>query len=270
MIFTHSNYRSFLKTILSDRAAANPRYSLRAMARDIGFSSSQLSETLSGKTNFSPSAAQKIAIKLGLNTQETEYFCLLVQLESESDPEVRDLLLNKVRKIVPATRSISDLTVDQFKQMAEWYHCAIIELVNFEGFRFTPDNIAKKLGISKIDAELAVERLQRLEVIECDEKGNWTAPKQDAVVRSSVKSDAMRRFYRQMLKKASDSLETQTPQERFSGFETVPVAAEAMKEIDILIDKFLSDVVQVARKYPKKKSVYHLMVHFFNLTPKEK
>src|SRR4051812_38238696 len=99
MLFEHSSYRSFLKSVLASRIAANPRYSLRAMAKQLGILPSHLSAIHSGTKNLSETSALKVAQRLGLAGREADYFCLLVQYESSSDPELKDNYLRRLRAI---------------------------------------------------------------------------------------------------------------------------------------------------------------------------
>jgi hypothetical protein len=57
-----------LKEELELRRKKNPRYSLRAMARDLGVSPSCLSRTLNGKTKMNSEREERIAGLLGLLT----------------------------------------------------------------------------------------------------------------------------------------------------------------------------------------------------------
>lgn len=52
------DYRNLLKEKLSKRLSLNPKYSLRAFARDLSISSGQLSLVLNGKKGISPERAE--------------------------------------------------------------------------------------------------------------------------------------------------------------------------------------------------------------------
>jgi uncharacterized protein (TIGR02147 family) len=270
MLMEHANYRSYLRDLLAEKIQKNPAFSLRAMAQQLGLQSSQLSEVINGKANFSLSSAVKVANKIGLTGDEADYFCLLVQIEAEADLTSRDLLLQKLNRLRAPhiKRVVSDLTVDQFKQISEWYHSVILELADLADFYFTPQNIAKVLGISKLDAEVAVDRLARLELLIKTKKGGWKRIPEDLQVRSPVQNTALRAFYRQMLNKASDALDSQTPNERLSGYETLTLSKESLPEAREAYEKFFDEMVRISRKCSKKTAVYHVLVHCFNLTPK--
>jgi uncharacterized protein (TIGR02147 family) len=268
MLLEHVSYRSYLKALLAEKIQKNSAFSLRAMALQLGIQSSQLSEVINGRANFSLTSAVKVSNKIGLKEEETDYFCLLVQLESENDPATRDILLQKVNRARArqVQQPIQDLTVDQFKQISEWYHSAILELSDLTHFNFTPENIATTLAITKLEASVAIERLERLELLIKNENGGWTRTPEDIRVNSPHQNTALKTFYKQMLTKASDALDAQTPSERLSGYETMTFSEDAIPEAREAYEKFFSEMIRISKKCKQKTAVYHVLVHCFNLT----
>lgn len=267
MIYEQRSYRDYLRAYLLERKKTNKSYSLRGMAKHLGFSSSQLSEAMNGKANFSEDSLRKIAKKLKLNTKETEYLCLLGDYENKKDSEAREAALKKIQRLTHQKAPMLDLSIDQFVQMSDWYYSAILELFSLKDFHFTPANVASEIGISKIEATLAIERLLRLELLHKND-GQYSRAVSDFVVNSPEKNTALRKFYRQMFTKASTALDEQSPTERWSGYETFPVADEALPEIREACDRFFDEILKITNAYPNKKNVYHLSTHLFNLTNK--
>ncbi len=60
------DYRDILKNELERRMNANPRYSLRAFARDLLTPASRLSEVLNGRRGLSEASADRIVRRLKL------------------------------------------------------------------------------------------------------------------------------------------------------------------------------------------------------------
>jgi uncharacterized protein (TIGR02147 family) len=267
MIYQYVSYRSYLKEVLAERVKRNSKYSLRAMAKHLGVSSSALSEIMNGLANFSLNSARKIATKLDLSNGEVEYFCSLVQLESSRDPEVRESLLEKIKSLNPNKPKAHDLSVDLFKQRSEWYYSAILAMFQLSQTEMTSQIISKRLGISKIEAEVAVDCLIRLDLLERNKAGKITLTHAQFMTQSDASNnEALRKFYRQMMQKAGDALENQSTKERISGYETLAIANEALPEAKEIIEKCFQDIASLSEKYPKRKNVYHLVLHFFNLT----
>ncbi len=240
------------------------------MAQQLGVSSSNLSEVMNGKSNFSTLAMRKVAKGFRLAPRETEYLCLLVQLDSAPDPEARAFILEQMRALNPNGVPAHDVDVDQFRQMSEWYHSAILELARLNDYDLTADSAANSLGISKLEAEVALDRLSRLQLIAKDAAGQWKRSTEDLSFRPSNTPEALRSFYRQMMEKASDSLDEQSQQERVSGYETMSFAPEALPEARAATHAYFEELVRISKKHPRHSQVYHLLVHLFNLTPSVK
>jgi uncharacterized protein (TIGR02147 family) len=268
MIFEHTDYRGYLKSVLAQRIAKNPKYSLRAMARSFSISPALLSQISNGQRNLTALNAVRLAKKLGLNKRETDYFCSLVQYQEAKHIESKALLLEKINSL-RSRRDIHNLPLDTFKAMADWYHYAIIEALRIQKFKPTPKNLSKRLGISPIEAEVALERLVRLKVIEPTENGGY---RQCQAGRKAVSTDAtlaLQTFHQQMLEKAIASLSSQTPKQRHIGSETFALDVSQIPEAQRRINDFLDDMADFFASGEKPSEVYHLGIQLFRLTRKE-
>lgn len=242
---------------------------MRAFAKQIGLGQSAVSQVLAGKKNLSIETASKIAQKLKLNDEESEYFRLLVQMEATKDQDLKKSFLNRAQTLSPNT-NIREISVDRFSLIADWYHIAIENLTEIKNFSFTAAEIATRLGISKVEAETAIERLLRLNMIEKDEKNSnvYRKTKGYSQTQSVVPNEALRRFHRQMLEKTVESIESQNPQEKFIGTETFAVSEELLPKLFNEADQFLQKLVQLAEESKNKTEVYHVGLQIFNLIKK--
>jgi uncharacterized protein (TIGR02147 family) len=268
MVFEHQSYRSFLRGTLAERQKSREGNSLRAFSQKLGVSNSHLSDVLNGKKSLSMELAFKIAVKLDLTEAETQYLCLLVQLDQEKDPVFREELTKRLAVINPQRKSY-DLSVDHFKAIAEWHHYAILELTYITGFRLEPDAAAKKLGISKVEAEIAIDRLKRLDLLERDERGHYRKTHSNIVFQSQTPNGALKLYHKQVLQKALESIDAQTPAERMSATDILPIDSKHLPEVDRLSREFSSAVIQLSEKSKVKDRVYALSVHFFGLSRQE-
>src|SRR5262249_9620587 len=139
------------------------RYSLRRLARDLGLAHSSLSAILAGKSDLSLQKAFQVAKALELNSTETDYFCLLVQERNIKEEATRAEIRKKIAKL--SARELSrprTLSLMQFRAISEWHPFAILGLASLSGFVFNPSNVATRLGIPLIEAEIAITRLIKL------------------------------------------------------------------------------------------------------------
>lgn len=266
MLFEHTDYRNYLKAELAVRCTKNSKYSLRAFSKVLNINVSQLSRVFKGKKNISYEKALKISEVLRLNKQEKEYFCNLVILASVRSAEAKELIEERLIEGHP-TKKFSTLELDAFRVISEWYHYAILEMTNLKYFKSDSKWIAKKLNTSQAEVELAIDRLKRLELLEV-KKGKWVKVKDTYLAASGVPNEALRKFHKQTLEKAKESIEIQSPQEKNISSLTfavdvskLPLAQKKIRKFRLEMDKLLGT--------GKKTEVYHLGVQLFRLTQKE-
>lgn len=267
MLVGTTNYREVIRDAFHERCSTNPRYSLRAYARDLKMTSARLSEILSGKKGLSRAAANAIAARLRLNERETETFCDLVDSQharSKTSREAANARLSTLR----ADHAGRNLEIDAFRAISDWYHFAIVSLVRLKDFKSDTDWIARRLGITVSEAQAALERLERLELIG-RENGKYFAAHDYVSSPDGVSSDAIRKFHRQMLEKAQIALALQPVEERDFTALQIPIPSskldEARKMIRAFREKF-RDTMIVPGECDK---VYNLSIQFFNLTQGE-
>lgn len=265
MVFEHNNYRAFLKAVLAERISTNPAYSLRAFARDIEVHPAQLSAIFGAKKGLSQESALRVARRLSLGANEADYFCLLVQYESAPSEEVKDAVMTKLRGL---NRNIEmrELSVDLFKIIADWYHFPILEMTELKKFDFAPKSIARRLGITPLEAEAAIERLERLELIEKDEKGRYRKAESNLLVKAKHSNKALQSFHKQMLARAAESFDNQRPEERYVGSQTFAIDVAQVEEARAIIDRFRRELVAHFDRGKNPTEVYHLGVQLFKLT----
>jgi uncharacterized protein (TIGR02147 family) len=267
MLFDHSNYRDFLKEVLTERIQQNRQYSLRGFARNIGIQPSLLSEVLGGRRKLSLEGANLVAQELGLAGQEADYFELLVELDRAKNPIRRESTLRKIQQINPKKKNIHDLSVDHFLVISEWYHFAILRLTELENFQWSIKNVARALGIHEVEVSSALERLERLGLIQCEKGQKPVKSSENYLVSSAVPNEAIRKYHTQMLQKTVDALSSQGPKERFSGTEDFLLADDQLKEASEIFEECFAKILALSKKPSKRqKQVYHLGIHSFHLS----
>ena len=263
MVFVQQDYRSILKTVMAAKGDGREGLSLRSLAAKLDVSTSFLSEVISAKKSLSVDLACKIAIRLNFTALESQYFCLLVQLEQEKDPVFREKLLERLNELNPRRKS-HDLSADLFRSISEWHHGAILEMTYLQA-PLTAESVATRLGIPKIEAELALERLLRLELLEADAKGRLRKSHNHIQTESKIPVSAFKKFHGQILSKASGALQTFTPSERMSATDVVAIDSKYLSHVSRLSEEFSAAVLKLAERSKFKDNVYALSVHFFPL-----
>jgi transcriptional regulator with XRE-family HTH domain len=130
-----TDFRMFLRLELARRSAQNPRYSLRAFARHLGVDHSTLSQWMRGRRPLSARTIERLGARLRVPARRLRVF---VESRGRAGPEF-----------------------------------AILDLVRREAFR--PDSrwIAGELGITPDEANVAIQRLLRLDLLRMASPRRW-------------------------------------------------------------------------------------------------
>ncbi len=265
-----SDYRQILKEELHQRCEQNPRYSLRAFARDLELSPSRLSEILNEKQGLSRKAAARISHKLGMRDEEAQHFCDLVSVKhARSHREKEDAQLRLLQRQSEIEKDeFFQLQLDAFKIIADWYHLGILELMNMKGFRSDERWMARRLGISAIQAELAVERLIRVGLLKKVD-GQLLATKKDGWIPGGVPSESIRKFHRQVLQKATESISTQAVDQRILGTHFLALDKADIKEAAKEIETFQLKFTRRFQSERPKDSIYCIAMQLFKIAEEE-
>jgi len=152
---------------------------------------------------------------------------------------------------------------DDFEAISNWQHFALLELGRVKKFNLTPANGARVLGLSVVEASLAIKRLVRLGLLKKNENDIWIKTKGDVTNRLPGQTNAaMMKLQRQILEKALDALDYTPLEERSHSSMTMvidpdllPQARELTKEFRRKLTKFLES--------GNRRRVYHLGVHLY-------
>lgn len=261
------DYREVLKREFAVRRQRNPSYSLRAYARDLKVFPSRLSAILNGKQGFSGSSAAGIAGRLGLSPDESRWFRASVESLHGRSTVSR----GAAKAVLSAMKSQDDyqpVKEAYFAIVSDWYHFAILELTLLKGFKSDPEWIAKKLGISKIEVELAIGRLLRVGLME-REKNRLRAVTTFPSVTPDVPSDSVKKFHSQVLEKAGRALYFQSMEERDFSSIVMAINPADLPEAKAEIKHFRRQFEAKYKSRADLKAVYCLAIQLFSLSHKQ-
>lgn len=233
-----AGFRVHLQNEFSRRCRVNSRYSLRSFARQIGIEASSVSQILSGKRKVSDKLIARICQKIGW-------------------PQAAQTL-----------DGYALMSADVVSAISDWYHYAILELVQLKTFRNDPAWISKKLGIGKIEAQNAVARLLRLEMLTAK---NGRIKKTQANYSNYARgqtSESHKEFQRQIVRKSLEAIDL-CPQE-CKDVTCITIAANSAKleEARERIKNFRRDLCAFMED-GAGDSVYALAVQLIPLTTQE-
>lgn len=257
-------YRTCLKEELTRRCEANPRYSLRAFGRSLGFEASNLSQMIAGKRVPTLKSAQRLVAGLELDPPaKRAFFSSLVEAQRARGATQLKAYLPEI-----AESAQTELSLQLFRVIADWYHYAILALTQTRDFKGGPKQIAASLGITELEAKLAIERLTRLGLLEV-KRGKLTSTNNGfTTADKEVTGAALKKHQRQILLKAIASLESDPLEERSVTSLTMAINPKKLPEAKRRLEKFTKELCDFLEEGPRTR-VYEMSLALFPLQKKE-
>lgn len=267
MLLDEKDYRSILKKEYQDRFRRNSRYTLRAFARDLELSSGRLSDVLNSKKGLSRASAEKIAGKLGYTSAERDVFCDLVDAADARALAQKNLARLRLLEKTSDQKS-RQIEVDQFKMISDWYHLAILELLQQDACPEPAEEaltwMAKRLNTPRPKIDQAVERLMRLGLMK-QEHGKYVCVASFTETMGEISSQAVKAFHRQMVERALATLYTRPIDERLFNSSVLSIDKQQWHEAQQDIVRFRMEFTRKYGSTAKRDAVYGLALQFFPL-----
>jgi uncharacterized protein (TIGR02147 family) len=259
------SYRIILQDEFKRRSMRNPRYSLRAFARDLQVAPSTLSEVFQGKSGLSTRTARQIAEALDFTPEHRDYFCALVDA-AESRSNLKKALAERQLKQHHDKPKYEVLSEQDFRVVVDWAHAAMIELTKVKGARASAKWFALKLGIASTKAREALERLLQLGFLRRNEgTGDLKAASPNYTVPGGRPSAVIRQFHTALLDKAKRAIYEQDTHDRDFSSITLAFPKERMEEARQLIREFRRQFDKEMQSKSDFDSVYCLAIQLFRL-----
>lgn len=269
-VFAFDDPVEFLNYELRERQKKNPRFSLRAWARQVGYANpSYLSHVLKKERKLKMELASKLANNLSLEGKSRRYFELLVMGSATGNEHEKKMYTDLLRGLRPKkVPQINDLSLELFSLISDWYHLAIVEMTQLNDFQGTEAFIQKRLGgqLDKRTIRDAVDRLVRLGLIQRDESGNLSrASENDNVIDLDVSSEAIREHHRQWLEMAKQALQQQTKDERDFCSTTFSFSLKNMEKVREILREAHRKIRDL-NESTEGEELYQLNTNFFRVT----
>lgn len=248
--------RAWLESEYLSRRKKNAAYSLRAFARHLDIPSGRVSQLLARKRKLTPKLGLKIANRLGYDPRKTERLLEVLRKERGGS--------------TPAPqRTYRQLGMDQFQGIADPLHFTILSLAEIDGFKFTEKSVAKRLGISVVEARAALSRLVRLELIQKEKSGFALVPGNAFTTTHDIQSVAIRKAHKRMLLDAVEMLETLSVEERDITSITMAVDPDRLAKAKVMIRDFRRNLSEFLEG-GNKTEVFRLQVQLLPITKRNR
>lgn len=224
--------REFLR-----RSKKNSSYSLRAFAQSLDLPSGRLSEFMNRKRPISKKMKHRILCSLGL-----------------SEIERRD--------------PYHEIDLDRFEVISDPIHFSLLSLIVCKDFKPSAHWISRRLGVSTVEVNAAVDRLKRIGLLNVS--GNkWKLSSKNLKTPTDRPSDALKIFYRKSLSDTFQSLDRDSIDLRDFSSMTLAIEKKEIPKAKKLLKEF-------RRLFTKKiesdagDAVYRLNLQFVPVTKEKK
>jgi uncharacterized protein (TIGR02147 family) len=255
MDINETSPQAWLQAEFRLRRKKNPNYSLRRMAQQLGLASGRLSELMNGRRRVTRATALKIAGKLAYPPEKKRLFLetLADHASARGEREESDEV------------TYQQLSTDAFHVLADWYHFAILSLMELDDFDPAPLAIAARLGITPTEARSSLDRLLRLGLIEKKKDGRLTKTAKNLTTTNDIESAALQESHRQNLALAAASLDEDELSLRDITSITMAIDVAKLPLAKTLIKKFRRQL-SAQLEAGAKNEVYNLNIQLIPLT----
>lgn len=232
------------------RVVANPKYSLRAFARDLGIHSGTLSNILNQRRSVGTKGLSHILKKLPLSATDKKK--ILSDLISPSrGPSEEPLLIDE----------------DILSVIQDWEHYAIMAYLQLRKAKKTPGDIAKALRLSQAKTLRALTNLEKVGLLK-REGGNLEITRKNLITSRGIPSPALREAHGQYIDKAKSALTDFSVNERDITGTTMAVSIKNLPRAKELIQQFRLELSEILEQ-GEADDIYRLNIQLFPLTHKK-
>lgn len=261
----------YLNFEFESKRIKNTRFSLRSWSRQLGYENpSFVFNLLKRKRSLKINVAKKFSHNLKLTGDHKRYFELLVLLGNCKTVEEKTIYLDLIENLKPKSglQNFPNINIESFRIISDWYHTAILEMVELVDFENDSNYIYKRLGneISIQNINRAIERLIKLNLLEKTSWGKLKRVKDCSLELNSLTPNiAIRHFHKQMIEKGMASINEQHIDQRDIRGSMITIRTSDYDKIIDIIKNTHRELTKLSTK-GKGEEVYQFNSQFFKIT----
>ena len=246
------------------RQMLNPRYSLRAFARDLSLAPSSLSEIFSGRKGVSLRRGETIMRKLNVSKQDQEPILEELRAGQNRANEKRASAgkrsnENRAQKVPNRLQLLNEL-------VSHWAYFAVLETLHLKDFQPDEDWIAKRLNMPVEQVRIIVRRLLDLNLLEVTPEGRWMDRNEAATTSDGIQSRAIVDMHLSLLERCKNALVDRSVTERTAKALIFALPSAALPKVEHAIGQFQQALVAIAMEHKGADDVQCLTIHRFALS----
>lgn len=267
-LFEYRDYRKFLCDYYNHAKKNRRGFSFRLFSFKAGFASPNfLKRVMEGDRSLTPESVEKCIVGLGLNKQEAEFFCYLVDYTQASDQEKNKFLSKMVssRKVA----EVAPLEKDRYEYYSTWYHPVVRELVVSHYYDGTVTSLTNLIrpSLTESQVEKSIELLLHLGFIKKRGKGYCQS---DSLVTTGAEGleATLMSYHQNLLQLSHDLLPKVKPEERDVSALTLGIAKGKLPIIKKRVQEFRREILKLVADDLDPDEVILLNIQLLPVTQK--
>ncbi|WP_413292494.1 DUF4423 domain-containing protein [Bdellovibrio sp. HCB185ZH] len=245
----YAEVAEFLNSILNTKRAKNPKYSMRAFARDLKTSPGRISAILAGHALPGKIVRKRILSVLDLTPEKASKL---------------EFLIGKSLFERKALDGIFQMTEEVQTFLPEWHHFAILNLLENSDFKNDANWISKRLHLSE---SVVIESIKKLILVGLakEEDGKLVPTHANITSTHDIPSHALRNYHRQMITKSLESLDSVPLEVRDVSALIVATNPRQLYKAKLLTKQYRQDLIKLLEE-GEKTEVYSVCIQINPVT----
>lgn len=268
VIFAYNDFRKYCSDYQKARQEMEPEFTKSEFSRRMQLPNtrSYFIDVMKGK-KVTPAFMDRFAVAMELDSNETQYFRMLVKFNQAEKADERDLYFDQL--IALNRTPIRLLDKKMFIYYKNVHNSVIRALLNIIDFKDEYQFLARKVvpAISTAQARESIKLMLDLELIAPDDNG-YLKPTQNTIAApDNIKDEFIRQYQLSCLDNVRNVVLTPDTKNRVLATNTISISERGYKRLRAKIEKFRSEVRAIVNKdeEPAEK-VYQLIVSFIPIS----
>lgn len=267
-IYDYVDFRKFLSDSFDEKNKENKKFSKSYICREMGVpnSRSYFTDIIGGDRALSNAKAELLVTIFELDTDEAQYFRLLVQYNQTMMPNEKKFYLDQLLRAAKPEKV--DLNPKFFALYGKWYHSSIRALLDVVTFTGDCTLLAEKLipTISVEEIEESIALLLDLKLIEKNEDGCFKPT--DSYITSgnaALHNEIIKQYQIDCIELSKNAVYNAKVQKKNISTKTISVSDETYDLIRERLNQFKEEVSAIIQKDEHKaENVYQLNIQLFS------
>lgn len=272
-LYEYNDFRKFISDYQQAMHKRNSTFTKSRMSQLVGLpnSRSYITDILNGK-KLSSTFVERFINMFSFDSDETNYFRVLVQYNQADNPNERELFFEQLIALNKTPKKY--LYEQSYHYYKDWYNAsirAILNVYNFDGKNYS--RLAKTLipQITATQAKNAVKLLLELKLIEKNDDGFYKPTSNSLSTEEYVRNEVIKQYQVKCLECAKKVLVSDGQPPGVATTNTLSISKKGLEQIEKQIERFRSQVRSLVQNDDDPaETVYHMDILFFPMMKEDK